>query len=207
MSNILKEQWTKDFYGRLDLHKNGMQSIAGYGSSMWNVRNIIRNLPIIFDEYGIQTLLDIPCGDYYWMKEVELSNIKYIGGDLVDEQIQYNKEKYPDVDFRVINMIEDSLPQADLVYTRDCLVHLTFNNARSFIEGLIRSGSKYFMSTHFPEVERNDELVGIIGWRPLNLEIAPFNFPKPLKLISENSDYNPEKCMGLWSIDEISKTI
>lgn len=203
MNELLKQEWTKDFHGRLDLHRKGMQSIAGYGSSTWNVRIIVNVLPIIFEEYRIKTMLDVPCGDFYWMKNVDLSSVKYIGADLVDEQIAYNKEKHPEVDFRILNMIEDALPSADLVFTRDCLVHLNFHNISMFINQIIKNGSKYLMTTHFPEVQKNDELNGIIGWRPLNMQKPPFNFPKPLKIVSEQSDYNPEKCMGIWSIEEI----
>ena len=203
MNELLKQEWTKDFHGRLDLHRKGMQSIAGYGSSTWNVRIIVNVLPIIFEEYKIKTMLDVPCGDFYWMKNVDLSSVKYIGADLVDEQIAYNKEKHPEVDFRILNMIEDALPSADLVFTRDCLVHLNFHNISMFINQIIKNGSKYLMTTHFPEVQKNDELNGIIGWRPLNMQKPPFNFPKPLKIVSEQSDYNPEKCMGIWSIEEI----
>jgi hypothetical protein len=205
--SILKEEWSKDFLGRVELHKNGMKSIAGYGSSLWNVRMIIAELPNIFKRYGIKNMLDIPCGDFYWMKEVDLSSITYLGADLVDGQITFNKEKYPQIDFRVLNMVEDKLPTSDLVFTRDCLVHLNYENIGLFIDELIRNGSKYLMATHCPQVETNMELNGIIGWRPLNLEKAPFNFPKAIEIISEQSEYNPEKCMGIWSLEDIKKNI
>lgn len=207
MSDILKEEWTKDFHGRLELHLNGMQSIAGFGSSTWNVRMIVKELPLIFDRYRIKTLLDIPCGDFHWMKDVDLSDVNYIGVDLVDEQIAYNKERYPSIDFRVLDMTKDSLPASDLVFTRDCLVHLTYENIKLFIDECIRNGSKYLMTTHFPEVNENQELNGIIGWRPLNLEKYPFDFPKPLEVLSEQSDYNPEKCMGVWSLQDIKEKL
>jgi hypothetical protein len=206
--SILKNEWTNDFYGRLDLKINhGMQSIAGYGSYTWNTRIIVAELPRIFKQYDIKTMLDIPCGDYYWMKEVDLDNITYIGGDLVNEQIKLNQDEHPSVDFRVMDMIKDDLPYADLVFTRDCLVHLTYENISIFINKLINNGSKYIMSTTFPETELNTELVGIIGWRPLNLEVYPINFPMALEIISEKSDYNPEKCMGIWSLQDIKNSI
>lgn len=150
-------------------------------------------------------MLDIPCGDYYWMKEVNMSNVRYIGADLVDEQIAYNKEKYPNIDFRVLNMIEDELPTADLVFTRDCLVHLNYHNTKAFINQCIKNGSKYLMATHFPEIQQNIELHGVLGWRPINMEKHPFDFPDALEVISEQSDYNPEKCMGIWSLEQIKE--
>ena len=39
-------------------------------------------------------MLDIPCGDFYWMKEVDLKDIEYIGADIVDELIKKNNDKF-----------------------------------------------------------------------------------------------------------------
>ena len=205
--STLKEVWTQDFNYRFDMYKRGMESIAGFGSTLWNTRKLIEHLPIIFKKYSIKSILDIPCGDFFWMKEVDLNGVGYIGADFIDEQIVFNKEKYPNMDFRLLNMVEDALPTSDLVFTRDCLVHLNYENTWIFINECIKNGSKYLMATHCPEVEENLELGGIIGWRPLNLEKAPFNFPKAIEIISEETDYNPEKCMGIWSLEEIKKSI
>jgi hypothetical protein len=38
-------------------------------------------------------IVDLGCGDFYWMKEVDLP-CKYIGLDIVQEVIEENKEMY-----------------------------------------------------------------------------------------------------------------
>jgi hypothetical protein len=53
----------------------------------------------------------------------------------------------------------------------------------------------------------NADLIGDDIWRPLNLELPPFNFPKPVKLINEqctegNGEYT-DKHLGLWFLDEV----
>ena len=48
----------------------------------------------------------------------------------------------------------------------------------------------------------NQELGGILGWRMLNFNTEPWNFT-PIKIISEQTDMNPEKCIGLYSIADI----
>ena len=35
----------------------------------------------------VRSILDAPCGDFYWMKEVALCDIDYIGADIVEEII------------------------------------------------------------------------------------------------------------------------
>lgn len=34
-------------------------------------------------KYSIKSILDIPCGDFSWMKKIELDGIEYIGADIV----------------------------------------------------------------------------------------------------------------------------
>ena len=53
----------------------------------------------------------------------------------------------------------------------------------------------------------NSDLSGNDFWRPLNLELSPFDFPKPLKIINEKcTEYNgiyADKSLGLWLLDDI----
>ena len=135
------------------------------------------------------------------MVDVDFTDVKYIGIDMVTDQIQFNKEKYPTVDFRNINMVTDELPQGDLVFARDILVHISSSNIKRFFKNCKNAGYKYLLTTTFPEVA-NQELGGILGWRMLNFNTEPWNFT-PIKIISEQTDMNPEKCIGLYSIADI----
>jgi hypothetical protein len=43
------------------------------------------------------------------------------------------------------------------------------------------------------------------GWRPINLQLPPYNLPKPIKLIDERcplEDYR-DKSLGLWKTADI----
>src|ERR1044072_7300935 len=50
----------------------GTSSVSGSGSDLEQTRVLRRELPSLVQELQINTLLDIPCGDFNWMKEVEL---------------------------------------------------------------------------------------------------------------------------------------
>lgn len=196
---INKRTWSEDFKYRLNLN---MQSISGYGSSLVYLDTFINEFPSILKEYEIKSFLDIPCGDYWIMKEFNWKGIKYIGADLVEEQILWNKQKYPEIDFIVLNMITDKLPESDMIFTRDCLIHMSFRNITLFLENVRSSNSKYIVASTSPITTNNTELGGIIGYRPLNLELPPINFPKPIKLIKEEGK-KLDKCLGLWKISDL----
>jgi hypothetical protein len=70
------------------------ESYSGKGSQINTTINIRKALPKLFKKYKIKTLLDVPCGDFNWMKEVDKTNIEYIGGDIVEEIVVNNNKKW-----------------------------------------------------------------------------------------------------------------
>lgn len=183
------------------------ESVSGRGSSRMQARNLIQSLPPLLREFGVRTLLDLPCGDFNWMQHVDLGSIDYIGADIVPGLIAHNKAyELPGVRFEVMDIITDPLPKVDLIFTRDCLVHLSVAQIQEVLRNVKRSGATWLLTTTFPGREMNYD-IQTGNWRALNLELAPFNFPKPERYIfeycSEEGDRFRDKCMGLWRVDEI----
>ena len=198
------EVYEKNIFG-------GRISRSGEGSDLIQTEVIRRELPRIVREYSIKIFLDAPCGDWYWMKEVDLGVEQYIGVDIVDAMIEKHKVNYgsPSRTFQCLNLATDPLPKADLIFSRDCLVHLSFENAMKIIANFKKSGSKYLLTTTFVDRASNNDLVGKDSfWRPLNLELPPFNFPPPLKLINENCTEEDhrfmDKHLGLWCLENMT---
>ena len=81
MEDIFTEIYRNNSWG-------GKDSVSGTGSDAHQTKTITRELQNLFDEYNISTMLDIPCGDFHWMKKVVLNRIDYIGADIVEELIQ-----------------------------------------------------------------------------------------------------------------------
>ena len=153
-------------------------------------------------------MLDIPCGDFNWMKNIELNLLEYIGADIVKEIVRLNNEKYSNDKRRFVclDIIKDNLPRADMVFCRDCLVHLSNDNVLKSIENIKRSNSKYLLTTTFTECEINEDIV-TGDWRIINLLKEPLNFPNPILLINEdctegNGTYS-DKSLGLWRISDL----
>lgn len=190
----------------------GKQSRSGEGSSMAQTAEIRRVLPGFLQELQIRIFLDAPCGDWYWMKETPLGVNKYIGADIVKELIEENQKNFGDVahEFICRDLATDDLPYADLIFCRDCLVHLNYADVMKVLANFKRSGSKYLLTTTFVNRDENKDLVGKDIWRTLNLQVAPFNFPAPIRLINEkcteaNGNFT-DKSLGLWLLADI-KTV
>ena len=52
-------------------------SFSGSGSNLNQTKIILENLPRIINKYEIKSILDLPCGDFYWMKEYNFQDLKY----------------------------------------------------------------------------------------------------------------------------------
>ena len=183
----------------------GEESLSGTGSSLEQASVLIAQLPELFRKLGIRTLLDIPCGDFNWMQKVDLGAVQYTGADIVSELVVANKQRYQrkNLTFLQQDLINDELGAFDMVFCRDCLVHLSFTDIFSALENIKRSGSKYFMTTTFPGEETNAN-IDTGGWRPLNLAKPPFQFPPPLYLLNEQCTEMEgafaDKSMGVWEV-------
>jgi hypothetical protein len=184
-------------------------SASGNGSNDIQTITIKDALPNLFKNYSIKTLLDLPCGDFYWLKNVDLGVDKYYGGDIVKEIIEKNVSLYQNDNrkFEVINLISDNLPFVDLIFCRDCLVHLSNDDLINSIRNIKRSGIKYLLTTTFTSCNENEDIV-TGDWRIINLEKTPFNFPKPLTVINENcmegNGTYSDKSLGLWLVQQIN---
>ena len=198
-----------------DIYKNNLwhisekrESFSGIGSSLEQTREIIKNLPLVFQKFSINSMLDIPCGDFNWMQNIDLSKMKYTGADIVKEIVHTNNVKHnaQNINFIQLNLIEDPLPKVDLIFCRDCLVHFSFSDFLSSIENIKKSGSKYLMTTTFTN-QRSNKDIHTGGWRPLNLKLAPFNFPHPTYLLNEKctemDGLFSDKSLGIWNIADL----
>jgi hypothetical protein len=152
-------------------------------------------------------MLDIPCGDFNWMQHTDLSTVQYYGADIVKELIERVAAQFASSQktFLHLDLLTSDLPKVDLVFCRDCLQHLSFDDADTAILNLQRSGSLYLLATTF--VNRPNRNIRTGDWRPHDLQNAPFNFPPPLTLFNENCQESypnfSDKSLGLWRIADL----
>lgn len=166
----------------------GIESRSGTGSDAEQTRVLVAELPQLFRTLGVGSILDIPCGDFHWMREVDLAGVRYVGADIVPEVVAGNQRLARDgVRFFCLDLLRSRLPRADLVLVRDCLVHLPYGDIFQALRNLCRSGGTF------------------------NLELAPFGFPPPRHLINEHCRENAgryaDKSLGLWRLSDIEPLV
>lgn len=190
------------------LWQTAMGSISGTGSDPDQTKRIVEVLPLLLEELEVSRFLDVPCGDFSWMQNIDLAQIEYIGADIVEALIHENISRYQSESrkFLCVDLLADQLPRVDLVMCRDCLVHLSYEDILLALTNILRSESKYLLTTTF--VGRNDNYDIATGqWRALDLESHPFEFGKPLRVLNEqcterDGDYS-DKSLAVWRVTDL----
>jgi SAM-dependent methyltransferase len=97
-------------------------------------------------------VVDLGCGDFNVGRQLrELCGI-YVACDIVKPLIDFNREKYKalDVDFRVLDLAKDPLPQADIVFVRQVLQHLSNTNIQLAIPKIAANFKFLVLTEHVP---------------------------------------------------------
>jgi len=186
----------------------GSVSRSGPGSEPIQTRAIASGLEGLITDLGIKTLLDIPCGDFCWMNTVDLSGVDYTGADIVDEMLEDNRRQYPGRGFEKIDLLKDSLPNADLILCRDAIIHFSDEDLATSLDAIARSGSTWLLATTYRETTRNTPIA--TGQRRLlNMELAPVSLPPADRYIMEDTDPGvlSGKAMGLWRLELVASKL
>lgn len=187
----------------------GEESRSGTGSTLQQTERLRRELPGLLTELQVRTFLDAPCGDCHWMAKLDWTGTSYTGVDVVPALIEANSARLASTNMRFVqaDLCRDTLPKVDLILCRDCWVHLDYGQIMACLANFRRSGSEYLLTTTFTDHVKNDDLGGVI-WRPINLQLPPFSFPPPEKLIvegcTEEEGRFADKSLGLWRIRELN---
>lgn len=187
-------------------------SRSGLGSELQSTETLRQEIGALFKRLKIKTLLDIPCGDFGWLRHVPLEISNYIGVDILESKITDLSREFSlaestiNYGFMCLDITVDRLPPADLILCRDGLVHLSFDSIFKALRNIKQTKSKYLLATTFADLKTNIDIQDG-DWRPLNLEVEPFNFPKSTLLINEqctevNGAY-ADKSLGLWEIKDL----
>ena len=177
------------------------KSRSGPGSDEENTRAVKKFLPEFIKQYDIKWMVDIPCGDYNWMSQIELG-CDYIGCDIVRELVEANKKQYPNVCFEWGDLEHSVFRKIDLVFIRDGLVHLPTETIKKVFKNI--ASCKYVMKTHFTG-QRVYRDIQVGQWRPINWCLEPWNLEYPMCIYNEEYNDNAwaDKSMGVWECGKL----
>ena len=102
-------------------------------------------------DQGVRRLVDAGCGDFNWMRLVDLAGLDlYVGYDLAPELIARNQQLYEHHRgrlFSVGDIVRTPLVACDAVLCRDVLGDLSRADARLAIDNFIASGAQWLLAS------------------------------------------------------------
>lgn len=184
------------------------ESRSGTGSGLAATEKIRLGLMDTIDRLGVQTMIDAPCGDYYWLSQLNLAERLqwYKGYDIVPQVIAANNKLWASktVSFETADVAKRTLPAADLILCRHLLIHLSFSDCMRVLRRFKGSGSRYLLITNQPQAERNEEILATGGYRPVNLLLPPFNLPQPILSLPDSQSADDKSEALLYKLDDLS---
>ena len=159
-------------------------SVSGHGSNINTEQssNLISSLVEFIKKNKINSILDMPCGDFLWMnkllKQTEIRN--YLGLDIVEEIIDQNIKLYENenIRFRSCDIVDyETSEEFDLVLMRDFFIHTNNEDIRRILMNIKKMNIKYFAFENYSISKNVDVIPG--KHRKINLKLDPFNLMEP----------------------------
>ena len=186
------------------------ESRSGAGSSLAETEIVRSKIPELIKKYKIKTIFDASCGDFNWMRHVDLAGVKYTGADIVEDLIIQNQQKYSNenINFVSLDVMTDELPKSDLIILRDTLFHFSNDQIFKTLKNIKRSGSSLLLTTSYFEKDHLSDTnsdIEVGDWRYLNLELEPFFLKKPIERIFEVPwlREHSDRTLSLWTIKSL----
>lgn len=181
---------------------NGVESLSGPGSGNAATRPMVEELETLVRSLGVNTVLDVACGDGYWMPPLP----GYTGIDVSRTAIARARANHPDRTYIHGDFLTTDV-RADLIIMRDVLQHLSLDVARQMVRRA-RLRSAYLLASSY----RRGKNTGLTYDALLqgkaydnDLTVRPFNLGEPMAVIPDGYAYHegggirdPRKYLGLW---------
>jgi 2-polyprenyl-3-methyl-5-hydroxy-6-metoxy-1,4-benzoquinol methylase len=173
------------------------ETADGPGATLALTEQLRAWLQELLQRIRIDTMLDAACGDWAWMRLVDLGRIEYTGWDVDPGRIDTCRARAADLKtdtyFEVRNLLTTPcVPEFDLVLCRDMLMHVTNEHISRFLDKVRDSGSRLLLTTTFPGADNSSRRwdAAKATWQgymeqPMDLTREPFNLPAPLEVFDE----------------------
>lgn len=191
----------------------GKKTKSGPGSLLSSTVRIRKILDLVVEKLKIHlkkatiSLLDSSCGDMTWMPKFlkGRKDVKFTGFDIVPKIIGNHRNNFKDQNwkFEVHDIVSDSLNTSyDLILSRQTTQHLKTADVLKVVQNFITSGSKYLLTSNYPDIKSNSDLSEDSQYRhrPLNLFFKPFYLPPPICMAKDVKTDS----ITLWDLRTVS---
>lgn len=176
--------WGKDEYG------NGT---SGGGATLETAGEYIVFLSRFIKKNNIKSIVDIGCGDWRVMRNVDLSEAYYLGFDVVRSVIEKNIQAFSSskVNFMFGDCLEIDLPKADLLVCKDVFIHFPNQSIFSLIAQFHKY--KHVLITNCVDPDTftaSNQDCAMGSWRRVDISAPPFNVKGKKLLIYPAETYH-----------------
>jgi len=163
---------------------------SGPGSHISQVKEYMLILQEFLDNNNVKSVIDIGCGDFQFMRHMNLKNVQYTGIDCVEKLIIFNKKHFEkeNITFLHRELSEHEFDFAELYLIKDVLQHLSNDIICDFLDYIvIQKLAKYIIITNCSNQDFDNQDVESIGQtRPLNAKLFPLKKYNPVVLKEYN---------------------
>jgi hypothetical protein len=97
-------------------------------------------------------VVDIGCGDFFVGSQIRKLCGSYTACDIVEPLIAFNKAKYKllNVNFRVLDLTKDELPDGDVLFIRQVFQHLSNEQIKMALPQISKTYKYFVLTEHLP---------------------------------------------------------
>jgi predicted TPR repeat methyltransferase len=177
----------------------GEESPSGNGFKSEVDSKVISIIEEVINKYEIKSILDLGCGDWTIMKNVDLSSVdRYVGMDCVEALIEENINNYSTdkVSFKYDDARTTDLEDFDLIIVRDVLIHYPNESIKIMLDAIKNKKYSYLLMTTWQDGDNSEKFDRFSNARKVNFFADPFNLSQPDEVFYEDEGQN--KQLSIW---------
>ncbi len=195
-----------DIYKKRAWGKNELgEGSSGRGSDFAYAKEYIQFLENFLNQFSIQSVVDVGCGDWGLSKYINWAEISYLGYDVVKHIIARNRDAFssPTIHFIHADALYADLPLADLLICKDVLQHLPHDDIFLFLSQIHKFKHCLITNDVDPSTltSKNYPIPYRGGYRNLDLTRPPFNVAGS-KVLTYKSDIWIKQILHIKNIEE-----
>jgi len=161
---------------------------SGGGSTVEFNKGFIPKIRRLFEEWGITQVCDLACGDCQCLMEMyDGTGIDYTGIDCVKSVINTNEEKYPNYNFKVVDIFTGNIPDSQCYIIKDVLQHWNTDSIYKFMDKLVQKNFSYIFIINCCGQTQDNQDCSTGGGRPLSVSFLPLKKYGATKLFNYKS--------------------